>query len=310
MSAQTSTVGLFEERSTLLDGSMGQELINRGAGHHDLLWAAGALLHQPEIVRQVHDDYIAAGADIITTNSYSTIRSKFEPAGLMDRFEAMNRLAGRLAAEARDAAERPVWVAGSLPPQHGSYRPDRVGEFNEIEALYREQAELLAPYVDLFLCETMSTADEARAAATAALATGKPAWVSWTLEDRIRADGSARLRSGERIIGAVAALDGLPVAALLCNCSPPEVMGVALRELGRCASLPIGAYANAFRPIPDHWDYAGDDSLPPVRSDVDPDRYAVFAADWLASGARIIGGCCEVGPDHIRKIRFILDDKC
>lgn len=286
----------------LLDGSMGQELINRGAGNHDQLWAAGALLHQPGVVSQVHDDYIAAGADVITANSYSTIRSKFEPAGLMDRFVEMNRLAGQLAAQARDRAQRPVWVAGSLPPQRGSYRPDKVGAFAEIEPLYREQAELLAPYVDLFLCETMSTAEEARAAATAAIATGKPVWVSWTLEDSPRDDGTVRLRSGETIAEAVAALQDLDVAALLFNCSPPEVMAPALDELARHSQLPRGAYANAFRPIPAQWDYSGDDSLPPVRDDVSPEIYAEFALEWLQAGARIVGGCCEVGPDHISRL--------
>lgn len=301
-----SSAGLFGNRVTLLDGSMGQELINRGAGHHDLLWAAGALLHQPEIVRQVHEDYIRAGADVITTNSYSTIRGKFEPAGLLGRLAEMNRLAGRLAAQARDAADRAVWVAGSLPPQRGSYLPDRVAEFGEIEPLYRDQVEWLAPYVDLFLCETMSTAEEARAAAIAATVSGKPVWVSWTLEDRLREDGSARLRSGEPIAEAVAALEGLPLAALLCNCSPPEVMGVALRELRQCTSLPIGAYANAFRPVPDRWDCRGDDSLPPVRTDLGPDRYTLFAEDWIASGARIVGGCCEIGPAHIGELHRLI----
>ena len=147
---------------------MGQELINRGAGGSSVLWAAQALFEWPGTVLDIHEDYIRAGADIITTNSYSTIRDKFEAAGVMDRFREMNQLAGQLAVEARARCERPVLIAGSLPPQHGSYRPDLVGEFDEIEPLYREQADLLAPYVDFFLCETMSTAAEARAAAVAA----------------------------------------------------------------------------------------------------------------------------------------------
>lgn len=299
--------GLFDDRPTLLDGSMGQELINRGAGHHDLLWAAGALLYQPETVRQVHEDYIRAGADVITVNSFSTIRNKFEPAGLMHRFADMNRLAGRLAVEARDAAERQVWIAGSLPPQRGSYRPDLVGAFSEIEPLYREQVDLLAPYVDLFLCETMSTAEEARAAATAAAGSGKPVWVSWTLEDAPRGDGHMHLRSGEPVAEAVDAIRGVDVAAMLFNCSPPEVMALALEELSALTDLPCGAYANAFRPVPERWDYRGDDSLPPVRTDLGPEVYAGFAAKWISLGARIVGGCCEVGPAHIARLRRLID---
>ena len=91
---------------TLLDGSMGQELINRGAGGNGLLWAAEALFHSPETVQEIHEDYISAGADIICTNSYSTIRNKFEPAGLMHRFNEMNRLAGELAVAARNRSGR------------------------------------------------------------------------------------------------------------------------------------------------------------------------------------------------------------
>ena len=105
---------------------MGQELINRGKGGNGVLWAAEALFESPATVRDIHEDYIRAGADIITTNSYSTIRHKFAEAGLMDRFREMNQLAGQLAVEARARCERPVLIAGSLPPQHGSYRPDLV----------------------------------------------------------------------------------------------------------------------------------------------------------------------------------------
>ena len=285
-----------------MDGSMGQELINRGAGDNGLLWSAGALFESPGTVREIHEDYIRAGADIITTNSYSTIRNKFEAAGLMDRFREMNQLAGQLAVEARARCARPVLIAGSLPPQRGSYRPDRVGAFDEIEPLYREQAGLLAPYVDFFICETMSTAGEARAAAVGALATGKPVWVSWTLEDTFADEDCPLLRSGERIDRAFAELDGLGVSALLVNCSMPEAITQAIPALVSLGEFPVGAYANAFTPIPGDWEYEGDRTLPPARTDLGPEAYAVHAARWIDAGARIIGGCCEVGPAHIKAL--------
>ncbi|MFT5770151.1 MAG: S-methylmethionine-dependent homocysteine/selenocysteine methylase, partial [Lysobacterales bacterium] len=193
---------------TLLDGSMGQELINRGVGGDGQLWAADALFNSPGTVLEVHLDYIAAGADIITTNSYSTIRHKFEIAGQMSRFEEMNRLSGKLAVAAKEKSGRDVLIAGSLPPQRGSYRPDLVGDFSEIEPLYREQALLLAPYVDFYLCETMSSAQEARAAVIGALVTGKPVFVSWTIADH----GDPVLRSGETINTAHSALVDLDVS--------------------------------------------------------------------------------------------------
>ena len=290
------------ESTLLLDGSMGQELINRGAGGNGLLWAAEALFDSPQTVRDIHEDYIRAGADIICTNSYSTIRNKFAPAGLMDRFDEMNRLAGELAVQAREQAGRQVQIAGSLPPQRGSYRPDLVGSFDEIEPLYREQAELLAPYVDFFLCETMSTATEAAAAATGASAMGKPVWVSWTL----MGGGRALLRSGETIEQAFTELEGLGVSAFLVNCSAPEAITAAVPVLRTMTDLPVGAYANGFTPIPHKWDYQSDADLPPARTDMGPDAYAVHAAKWIDAGAGIIGGCCEVGPRHIARLRELI----
>jgi len=286
----------------LLDGSMGQELINRKASGQGVLWSAKALFDHPEVVQLVHEDYIRAGADVITTNSYACIRNNFEPEGLADRLGEMNRLAVELAHRARDIVGKPVLIAGSMGPQNGSYRPDLVGSYEETEALYLEQAEFLADDVDLFICETLSCRLEARAAVTAALSTGKPAWLSWSVED----SGVANLRSGESIRDAWADIADTGVSAVLLNCSPPEAISKVLPELVSVCDLPVGAYANAFTPIPEKWDFHGDESIPPSRTDVTPLAYAEHAADWLAAGARIVGGCCEVGPEHISRLNQVL----
>jgi len=284
---------------------MGQELINRGASGHGALWSAGALLESPQTVLDIHLDYIAAGADIITTNTYSATRPVLGEAGLEGRFEELNRLACALAAQARERSGRPVRIAGSLPPYRESYRPDLVGPFGEIEPLYREQALLLAPHVDLILCETMSSAEEARAAASGAAAAGKPVWVSWTIAD----EGPPALRSGETIPQAFRALEGLGVGALLLNCSPPEAIAEAMPVLAGLTDAPTGAYANAFTPIPPLWEHRSDADLPPPRTDLDPETYAAFAERWIADGARIVGGCCEVGPAHIARLRALIDSR-
>jgi S-methylmethionine-dependent homocysteine/selenocysteine methylase len=286
----------------LLDGGMGQELINRGVSGQGVLWSAKALFDNPPAVQAVHEDYIRAGADVITTNSYACIRNNFAPLGLLDRLGEMNRLAAMLARQARDKAGKNVLIAGSMGPQNGSYRPDLVGSYDETEALYREQAGFLAPFVDLFICETMSCIREARAAATAALSTGKPVWLSWSIED----SGEARLRSGESVLEAWKDIDGMGVSAVLLNCSPPEAIGKVLPELAALSNVPVGAYANAFTPIPEKWDFHGETSIPPSRTDVTPQAYAEHAASWLKSGARIIGGCCEVGPSHIEYLHKTL----
>ncbi len=148
------------DRPILLDGGMGRELRTRGVNVMTAIWAANGLITASDTVRQIHQDYIAAGADIITTNTYGIIRSNLAKEGLEDHFDELNLLACTLAGQARQKSETSVFIAGSLPPLAGSYRPDLVGKVEDIELLYREQADLLAPYVDLFLCETMSSAAE------------------------------------------------------------------------------------------------------------------------------------------------------
>ena len=296
--SSTSVFSSLPDGLVILDGGMGQELINRKASGQGVLWSAKALFDAPESVVAVHEDYIRAGADIIATSSYSCIPNNFEPEGLADRLGEMNRLAAELAQRARDKVGKPVLIAGSMGPQNGSYRPDLVGSYTETEALYREQAEYLAPHVDFIICETLSCLLEARAAVTAAMSTGKPVWLSWSIAD----SGVANLRSGESIADAWQDIAGSGISAVLLNCSPPEAISKVLPELVSICDLPVGAYANAFTPIPDKWDFHGDASIPPSRTDVTPQAYADHAAEWLAAGAQIIGGCCEVGPAHIAQL--------
>ncbi len=288
----------------LMDGGMGQELRRRGlTGGPQGLWSANALLQAPATVLEVHRDYIRAGARIITTNTYSTKRPRLDDAGIGDRFEALNRLACELACQARDEQGRDVLIAGSLAPLYGSYRPDLVRPFAEMEPLYREQAEILAPYVDLFLCETMSSAAEAQAAACGAASTGKPVWVAWTLDDR----GEGRLRSGESVSAAAAALDGVPVSGLLANCCAPESITAAMPELAALGPWPCGGYANGFAMVPAGWGSADGIAALGVRQDLGPDAYLKHVRDWIAAGARLVGGCCEIGPGHIARLRAALN---
>lgn len=293
---------------TLLDGGLGQELYRRGVRKHEVLWSANALVIDPDAVRDVHVAFIRAGAQVIITNTYCTSRVRLGRAGFGDRFEELNALACRLAQEARDEAGVPgVQIAGCLPPLHGSYRPDLVPSIDEMLPQYREMAAIIGPMVDLMLCETMATASEGLAAATAAAETGKPVWVSWTLRD----DGQGMLRSDETIDQAVAALDGLPAGrqpeAFLVNCCAPESVGPALDRLRALTDRPIGAYANGFEPIPEKWRAGNIDALD-VRRDLDPPAYAAFVGDWIARGATLIGGCCEIGPAHIKYIARIIED--
>lgn len=308
--------GFDFNRPLLLDGGTGRELLKRGVPILTEIWSATALTLAPEIVRQVHDDFIAAGADIITTNTYGISRERMARADIEGRTTELSQIAGRIAAEARDAANRPVAVAGSLPPYSGSYRPDKVGSFDHLIPLYAEQAAALEPYVDLYICETMSSAGEGLAAATAACTFGKPVWVAWTLHE----DRSGRLRSGETVTEAAAALVHLPIAGFLANCCAPESITAAMPELLKVAKgKQVGGYANTFLPVSTDWGayakakhdttdwkaYAA--QALPLRDDLDPEAFARHARTWCNHGAHILGGCCGAGPAHIARLRSVLD---
>jgi S-methylmethionine-dependent homocysteine/selenocysteine methylase len=303
------------DRPLLLDGGTGIELLKRRVPILTDLWSATALVLAPDTVRDVHGDFIKAGADIVTTNTYGIVLDKLKSEGIGERFGELNQLAGELANKARDAGGRDVAIAGSLPPLSRSYRPELVLPYEELLPRYRQQAELLAPYVDLYICETMSTAAEALAAATAASEIGKPVWVSWSLNE----DHSGRLWSGETITEAAAAVAHLPVTGFLVNCCPPESIDAAIDELAAIGGA-FGGYANAFQPgMNKRQGYKGRDLDPtkwedyerqsaPLRDDLEPRVFANHARSWRAKGARLLGGCCGAGPEHIAHLRCVLDE--
>jgi S-methylmethionine-dependent homocysteine/selenocysteine methylase len=287
-------------RSVILtDGGMGQELLRRSRTPPTPLWSARVLLDEPELVRDLHVEFIEAGARVITINAYAATPERLARDGEAEMFEPLQRRALDLAHEARDAAQGDggVLIAGCLSPLFGSYHPSLTISFEETLGIYRRIVAEQADGVDLMLCETMASADEARAAATAAVESGKPVWVSWTLAD----DGPPRLRSGETLAEAARALDGIPLAARLVNCSRPEAVDAALPDLLALGG-PIGAYANAFTAV-EALKHGGTVDVLGARDDLSPARYAEFALRWAEAGAAIVGGCCEVGPEHIAALR-------
>lgn len=287
----------------ILDGGMSRELVRLGADLRQPEWSALALMEAPEVVRRVHEEFIVAGADVITTNSYALVPFHIGEESFRAEGRRLIALAGSLARAAADSArDRKVLVAGSLPPIFGSYepqlfRPERVQDY--LGVLVEE----LAPYVDLWLGETLSLVAEAEAVQQAIASTGKPFWISFTLEDRPGTEPSpAALRSGECLADAARWIAGSGAQALLFNCSRPEVMQAAVEEASGVfgylgVSLDIGVYANAFGSDEGG---AANETLHSVRDDLSADRYSSFACVWAESGASIIGGCCGVGASHIR----------
>jgi S-methylmethionine-dependent homocysteine/selenocysteine methylase len=309
---------------TILDGGMGRELARIGAPFRQPEWSALALMEGRDWVVEAHRNFVNAGAEVITTNSYACVPFHIGVDGFAKRGRELATLSGTLARKAATAAttattagdgtngstKREVRVAGSIPPVFGSYKPELFDK-DAAAAIASVLIESLAPNIDHWLVETISSITEAQIILGAIGEFGdpiavRPRWVSFTLADSL-ADGSARIRSGESISAAVAAIGG-EVEAMLFNCSQPEVMQAAITEaVGALAGsdragVRIGVYANAFIEVQSAPGQAANETLSVLRQDLTPDRYAAFAREWIAAGATIVGGCCGITPQHIEAL--------
>ncbi len=297
---------------TVLDGGTGRELLRAGAPFRQPEWSALTLLEAPEFVTRVHRSYVEAGADVITTNSYALV--PFHIGG--ERFASdgarLAALAGRLAREVADEAPAKVRVAGSLPPICGSYRADWF-DATFARPILEVLVAGLSPSIDHWQAETLSTIAEAELVRAVLGDDRRPLWLSFTLNDAGAIPGLPRLRSGEPVGEAVSAAIGLGAAAVLFNCSQPEVMADAIdrarevlggaRRFGS-GGIAIGVYANAFAPQTST--AAANSGLSEIRADLDPAGYLGWVRDWIGRDATIVGGCCGIGPEHIRALRAAL----
>lgn len=282
---------------TLLDGSIGQELVRRSGDRATPLWSTQVMIDRPDLVRQVHDAHFAAGATVASTNTYAVLRDRLARVGLEGEVARLTETALAAARGARDARGGGR-VAGAIGPLVASYRPDLCPPAAEAARLYAEPVALLAPHVDLLLFETMSSVDQARGALLAARGAPCPVWLAVTVMDE---DGT-RLRSGEPVEALGPLLAEHRPDALLINCTRPESVSPALDRIAGFG-LPFGAYANGFTRIGEGFlsDAPTVDALE-ARRDLSPAAYADHAMGWIAQGASIVGGCCEVGPDHIAEL--------
>lgn len=286
---------------TLLDGGMGQELVARSGDAPTPLWATRVMLDHPHLVRAIHDDYFAAGATVATTNTYAIHHDRLLPFGLDPLFEDLHRRAVAEARAARDA-HGSGRIAGSMGPLVATYRTDVTLPIAEAEPKYAEIARIIGPEVDVILCETMASVLQAEGALRGALASGKPVWLSVTVDDR---DGS-KLRSGEPVADLQRLVDSYHPAAVLVNCSVPEAMADAMAIVAGFG-VPFGAYANGFTHISDGFlEDAPTVAALTHRHDLTPEKYVGFAMGWVAQGATIVGGCCDVGPAHISALAAAL----
>lgn len=293
-----------------IDGGLASELEARGHDLRSTLWSARVLADDPAAIQDVHRTYYRAGARIAITASYQASRSGFAKAGLPT--DAADRLLTRsveLARAARadavaEGVPGPLLVAASVGPygatlHDGSeYRGDYAVSADFLVNFHRERlAVLAAAGPDLFAVETIPDAFEA-AAVVEALGDhpGIPAWLCFSCADAHHTCGGDAVEAAVRV-----AVSAPSIVAVGVNCTAPQHVGALLTSMRQATDLPLVAYPNAgaaWDAATGLWSDAGSDRLPPA---------AVHA--WTSTGARLIGGCCGVGPAGIADLAVELADK-
>jgi 5-methyltetrahydrofolate--homocysteine methyltransferase len=292
LETQTMNPNRFLERlqstkTLVLDGATGTNLQQRGlpVGMPSDAW----VIDNPEAVKQLHRSFLEAGSDIILTNSFGSTQLHLEHAGLADRFEETNRRAVELARQAVEGTH--TLVGGSMGPLGEMLQPYGILSDADAEAAYAGQACILSDAgVDLLVIETQFDLNEARAAIRGARSvTDLPLVCSFSY------DRGTRTMMGVKPAQMGKELAVAGVAALGINCGRSlEDNLKALQELREATDLPIWFKPNAGLPQ--------NDAEGHMHYNVTPEMMAAQVSEWVANGARLIGGCCGTSPEHLKAI--------
>ncbi|GAA5204654.1 homocysteine S-methyltransferase [Streptomyces thinghirensis] len=291
---------LASGRPLVLDGGLSNQLESAGHDLSDGLWSARLLAEAPGAIAEAHLAYFEAGADVAITSSYQATFEGFARRGIgRERAAELLALSVELARDAarRAGAARPLWVAASAGPYgamlaDGSEYRGRYGlGAGELERFHRPRLEVLAAArPDVLALETVPDTDEAAALLRAVRGLGVPAWLSYTV-------AGDRTRAGQPLEDALALVaEAEEVIAVGVNCCAPEDVAGAVETAARVTGKPVVVYPNSG----EAWDaqaraWRGSSSFAPER-----------VRDWRAAGARLVGGCCRVGPDTITSIASAL----
>jgi len=293
----------FFKKIRILDGGMGQELLNRGVKPHGTIWGASALLHKKyhKTVVKTHLDFIKAGAEVIVTNSFGSRRRRLIENNLENKYKNLNKLAGKLAKIAVKKSKKKILIAGSLPPQNFTYFSDLGRDLKFIKESFKSQAACLNPYVDFFYLDVMSSLKECKIGINSILSFKKEFVVGIHLRKK------GKLPSGENFISVVKILEKYKPLGILASCVSTEDLSVVMKDIKKI-KVPFGFKINAFEHIPAGW--KPDSNNPKVqlgkRKDLTPKKFLDVCKKFKKMGAKIIGGCCETKPAHIKALKKLI----
>ncbi len=278
----------------LIDGATGTECDRRGVPQLPNAWNGGAVLSHPDIVRQIHADYIRLGAEIVISNTFGTSKHALTAAGVGDDFELYNRRAVELAVEAREAeGADDVLVAGGI--SYWSWIAEEP-TLDELKPTIETQAAVMRDAgADLIMLEMMVGIPRMLVTLKAAQSSGLPVWAG--LSCRPNETGAICLYDGEPLEEALGALKGHDVPLVSIMHTQVEYVDACLEIMSAHWDGLTGVYAHTSTEKNKRWHFDGV---------ISPEAYATSARGWLGHDVRIIGGCCGIGTDHIAALKDVV----
>ena len=293
----------------ILDGGMGQHLLAKGLKSKGSLWSATALIDKNyhQLIIDAHLDFIKSGAEVITTNNFSARRTRMIQNNVEEHFNYANEKAGELALKAKEISKKNVLIAGSLPGQNNTYTLDQ-RDIKIIEKGFYDQAKLIKPFVDFFYLDVLCGSKECKLALNVAEKLNLPVLVGLHIKK------NGRLPSNETISEVVESCKNKNWLGLVIACVSPEIIENSIEEV-KNLNIPFGYKANLWKaeePIPVHKFASPNDKIGAnpnetmgTRDDYTGLKFLEFSKKMLNKGATILGGCCEIKPQHIEKISIL-----
>ena len=296
----------FFNTTRILDGGMGQELIHRGLKPKGTLWSAHALIDKNyhQMVIDTHLAFINAGAEVIVTATFTARRFRLIQNDCEQYFEKINTKAVELALKARDISKKEVLIAGGLPNQNQTYSADLGEDLDSIEKNFFDQAKFLNNGIDFFYLDVLSSGMECEIALKSIELFNLPVLVGIHLRE------NGLLPSGEKINDIVEKYKNNKWLGVVVACVSPKAYEATVKNLQQL-DIPYGFKLNAFKEIPegytvaskDQWGNAGNPTtILGVNTDLNESKFYEYVKRFKENGATILGGCCEIGPSHIREI--------
>ena len=292
----------------ILDSALGTELENRGEylpSFKTSIWSAYSLIHNPEVIKQIHIENIEAGADVITTSNYQATPELLKREPTAPSYIDLAKRSLELCQEAIIKSNSDTKIAGCYPPIHVTFRPDLSSKEKTLRKFYESLGEVYEGNVDVIICETMSSIYEGIVAASTGQKYSDKVWLSWTT----RSNKLNRLPSTELLTDAIKKGMDLDLDCQLVNCVHADTGSIAIEKLKGLKNF--GIYANSsiykknklegFISDSEEWHYHNHEPI-------DHLDYKKYVSEWIEKGAYVIGGCCRTSTAHIKEIKKLVDN--